>query len=451
MNLKSYLAQVIPIWKSQTAKSVSFILSSSIANSILGFVISIIILRNLPAEDIGILYPLVSLLLMTNQFGDLGLSISFVKIFSRLKLDDLSGETHRTDQLISTYFWMKFILATLISSLGFIFATEISVLLLDTEKYTQWVQFTFIVAFFQFFTTLFQSLAQANERFKHLALSRTLPQLVKFLGIAIFLILQKLNFAWAFFFFFQLPILSLIIVMLGSHSKRTLHSLSLGIEKKNVSALYNVGKWICLSMVTNAAIAHSDILMTRSLVGDHELARLLGGQRLASVLPLISTSLVTVLLPKVNSMQGPKELNFFIRKSIKIMPLITGVFLLAIPLAPFFIPLLLGEKYESSIVIFNAFLIVQAIGVFITPLSLVFYRLNKEYVMSGINLFQMIVNLVGNYIFIPLYGAIAAAGTTLACKLIAGIVVFWVLKKEGLLFLAQEEASSTNNLDKKGN
>lgn len=442
MNLKSYFAQVVAIWKSKTAKSVSFILSSSILNSILGFIISIIILRNLPAKDIGVLYPLVSLLLMTNQFGDLGLSISFVKLFSRFKIDDIVSEgpqgKRQIDHLISTYFWLKFILAFVVSTLGFFYATKISILLLDTPKYAQWVQLTFVVAFFQFFMGLFQSLAQANGRFKHLALSRTLPQLVKFLGIVSFLLLNKLNFPRAFFFFFQLPILSLLIVMAGPHAKRAFQSLHLGIDKKNVSKLYSVGKWICLSMVTNAAIAHSDILMTRSMVGDHELARLLGGQRLAAVLPLISTSLVTVLLPKVNSMHGKKELNFFIRKSIKFMPLISGVFLLAIPLAPFFIPLLLGQKYLSSISIFNAFLIVHTIDVFITPLGLVFYHLNKENVMSGINFIQMAVNLIGNYIFIPIYGAIAAAGTTLACKLIAGAVIFWILKKEGLLFLAKE-------------
>lgn len=376
---------------------------------------------------------------MTNQFGDLGLSLSFVKLFSQSKIDDLSTREHKVDYLISTYFWLKFVLAISVSTLGFLFASKISTILLDTPKHAHWVQLTFVIAFFQFFTGLFQSLAQANSRFKHLAFSRTIPQIVKFLGIASFLLLKKLNFSSAFFFFFQLPILSLLIIMTGPHAKKAFKALSLGIDKGNVSRLYNVGKWICLSMVTNAAIAHSDVLMTRSLVGDHELARLLGGQRLAAVLPLISTSLVTVLLPKVNSMQGSKELNFFIRKSIKIMPLISGVFLLAIPIAPFFIPLLLGQKYQSSISIFDAFLIVHTIDVFLTPLGLVFYRLNKENVMSGINLLQMIVNLVGNYIFIPIYGAIAAAGTTLACKLIAGVIVFWVLKREGLLFLPKKE------------
>ncbi len=435
MKIVSYFSQILPVLKSQTAKSVSLILSSSIVNSALGFFISIIILRNLPSSDIGILYPLVSLLLMTNQFGDLGLSIGFVKLFSIFKTQDLKNEGHQTDHLISTFIWLKFVLALLVCLIGIFFSSQISDLLFDSASYESWVQITFVVAFFQFFTGLFQALAQADQRFKHLAISRTLPQIIKFSGIAIFLLLKKLNFTWTYIFFFQLPLFALFIILIGPNTKRALKSLRYGIEKEKVTRLYSIGKWICLSMVTNAAIAHSDILMTRSLVGDDELARLLGGQRLASVLPLISTSLVTVLLPKVNSMQGPKELNFFIRKSIRIMPLITGAFLLAIPLAPYFIPLLLGQKYESSVEVFNAFLIVQAIGVFITPLSLVFYRLDKEYIMSGINLFQMIINLVGNYIFIPIYGALAAAGTTLVCKLVAGIVVFWVLKKEGLLFV----------------
>jgi len=412
---------------SKTIRSISAIFSVNIINAAMGFFVSILVLRNLDNQYIGTLYPLISLLLILNQVGDLGLSNVFIKLGSKY----LTTDPEKSLKFFSTFFQFKIIFSILILLLGFPLSSTISNWIFHNQDNTHWIRIILIISSFQIFSSYFQCSLQIQGKFKLLALSKFLPQLFKFISILYFSLTHKLNLNYAFISFMFIPVGSFIISGLSSAKRE---HFKFKFNKKEYNEILGTGKWVFLSVLANVLMGQSDVLMTRSLVGAEELTKYLGGQRLSSVLPVITLSLMTVLLPKVSAMKDIKELNYFFRKSIKFLLIIAALLLCLIPFSAYFIPFFLGDKYTTSIPIFDAFLVTHAIGLLITPLSLMFYQLDKEHVMAKVNVAQAIINISGNYIFIPLYGAIATAGTTLISKLLAGFVVYYILYKEGVLF-----------------
>jgi O-antigen/teichoic acid export membrane protein len=411
---------------SKTIRSISTIFSTNVVNAALGFFVSVLVLRNLDSDHIGTLYPLVSLLLILNQVGDLGLSSVFIKLGSKFYIP----EPAKSLRFFAAFFKLKLIFVTLILGVGLMMAPIIGEWIFHHREHSNWIRIVVLMSVFQIFTSYFQCSLQIQSKFKALALSKLIPQLIKFLIILYFALTNDLQLKYAFIAFMAIPVGAFIISFFTAAKKEHFSLKNYPEENKDI---LGVGKWVFLSVLSNVLMGQSDVLMTRSLVGAAELSKYLGGQRLSSVLPMVTLSLMTVLLPKVSAMKSTQELNYFFRKSIKLLLVMALAMLCLIPLAPYFIPTLLGEKYVSSISIFNAFLVTHAIGLLITPLSLMFYQLDKEHVMAKVNVAQALINITGNYFLIPIYGAIATAGTTLLSKLLAGVVVYYILYKTGVL------------------
>jgi O-antigen/teichoic acid export membrane protein len=263
-----------------------------------------------------------------------------------------------------------------------------------------------------------------------LSLVKVLPSLIKMLMIALIVWLGRANLTWNFWAFALVPIATFIIAFAYTDKKPLFEIKS---TPGQFSDLFHVSKWIALSALANSFLGQADVLMTRSMAGVEELARLAGGQKLSGMMPILSTSITTVMLPKVASMAGKKELNFFFRK-VFLFTLPIGLALFCfLPLSKYVIPFILGEKYIASIEVFNIYMIGHVIGLMVSPHSIVLYKLNKENYLALMNLVQLVLTIACNLILIPEYGAVGAAISFILTKVIAVIMIYYQLWKEGIL------------------
>src|SRR5688572_3800206 len=118
VSFKSFLE----ITRSSTARSISLLISGNLVNAGLGFVSSILVLRKLDKESIALLYPLIGILMISEQFGDLGLSTSFVKIASNYAKSNKS----RTLRICHLVFRLKLGLSVGVIVIGWLLAPLIS-------------------------------------------------------------------------------------------------------------------------------------------------------------------------------------------------------------------------------------------------------------------------------------------------------------------------------------
>lgn len=426
MNIRQLKHQYGSIIFSKTMGSLSLLLSANMLNAVIGFVTSVLVLRYVENEVIAIIYPLVSILMIVGQFGDLGISNSFIKLASTYwKVERLESY-----KVFNAAFKLKNAMALLILIVTLPAAGYISRWIFDEEKYVDWTRIMIIISAIHTLSNYAVAALQVEGKFKLLSMVKVLPNLLKMglIGIVIYLGID--NLPWIFWSFALVPLLTFVLAFMAT-DKTPLTKVK--AQNGHLFDLFHVSKWIAISVVANAIIGQADILMTRSLGGADELARLAGAQRLASVIGILTMSLVSVLLPKVASMNTKEELNFFYRKSLLFVIPLSLLILFFIPISKFVIPIILGTKYISSIDVFNVYMIGNAIGIVVTPVSLVLYKLNKENIFALLNVLQMIACVCGNYLLIPQIGALGAAVMFAVSNLIGLLLVYQQLWKEGIL------------------
>ncbi len=432
MNLAHIKHQYFSILTSKTMGALSLLLSANTINAVIGLVTSVLVLRYVENEVIAVIYPLVSILMIVGQFGDLGISNSFIK---------LGSSTYKTDRAKSLLYFnaafkLKLMLGLAILVVGIPLAPLISAKLFGAAQYVEWVRLIIVISSLQIISSYAMATLQIEGAFYYLSLLKVIPTFIKLIAIALLVYFSQAHVAEIFWAFVLVPLITFFMAFIKTNKNAILHTKT---NKEVMSELFHVSKWVALSVVANSLLGQLDILMTRSMAGVDELARLAGGQKLASIITILSMSAVTVLLPKVSSMTSKQELNYFLRKTLLFVLPFALLSLSLLSLTKYVIPFMLGAKYNTSIDVFNIYMLGNIIGITVTPMGLILYKLNHEPAVALMNLAQVIVFACVGFFFIPTYGAVASAWVFVLVKVVAFLAVYYLIWKEGILFLAKDE------------
>jgi O-antigen/teichoic acid export membrane protein len=428
MEIKQYFEQIVALANSKTSKFLTAILSTNVLISLMGFLGTILVLRKVDIQVIGVIYPLISVLHLCNQLGDLGLNNTFIK----LAATHYKTQKTRSIQLYKSTLTAKLVLSFVLLTSGIIFHQRLSLLLFDSADYG--VEILIVIAFgtLNILASVVMSFLRIEEKIFAYNISTFIPALLKFCALIFLLYKGLLYFDYVLGSFLIVPVFTFVLAF-GFSDKSFFTSKN--NFKSDLIEIFGHSKWILISIIAVAGIGQADVFMTRSIAGSAELANLIAGSRLSGILLVFGSSLTAILLPKVSSMNKKSELNFLVRKSIFVLlPSISVLGLLGTLLAPFIINIMLGAKYISAISVFQIFLIGFCFDLFITPISLVLYKLNLEKSLAVINSIQFIANVAGNSILIPQFGAEGAAMVSVSVRLFAVIVIIYLLNKNDVLF-----------------
>ena len=431
MALLDHLYYLKDLARSKTTRAFSLVIVANFLVTVIGFVSSILVFRTQDTAVIAILYPLVGLFLFLDQFSDFGLTVSYIRYASadlNLGQENFRRTTNATLQAHTA-------LATIVVCAVIFCSSFISKRLFQTEIYSTWVSLAALCTWFYALSNFLQSILQAQGNFRRLAWARIIPNLVKALALVVLALSGKKDLSYLFFAFLVSPSLSIFVMLPALDLKIFRFETH---SRAEFLRLFDFSKWIFFSAVAVSCISQLDLFMLRSLAPDQEVVRYLGGQRLASILPLLISSLVTILLPKISSYRHKSELRFYLKKVFLFSPIIFVLILSFSFLAPWVIPLALGAKYQSSVGIFQAYCWVYALDTVVTLASLVFYNLNLVSWFSGLNIVQLALNYGLNLLLIPRFGAMGACFSAGLIRL-AGIPM--------LLYLASRESILTSSTD----
>ena len=140
-------------------------------------------------------------------------------------------------------------------------------------------------------------------------------------------------------------------------------------------------------------------------------------------------TLVISLLPaiqvvlRVNSsgseMKDPKyRKNKVIQWTKKITPIAMLLMLVGIVGAKFLFPIINGKQYDSAIYAFDVLMLGAALSYITAPNVSIMVGARKQKVLFVLSAISFVTNVVGNYIFIPSGGIIAAATATIVAHFI---------------------------------
>ena len=172
-----------------------------------------------------------------------------------------------------------------------------------------------------------------------------------------------------------------------------------------------------------------DRIMINSVIGSSEAGLYSFAYTIYALIQITTTSLDTVFSPWTFKKLKDNKIHDVIRVGTSFMLFISGLVSTVMILSPEIIKLLGGEKYTKT---FNCVLPVLFAGFFsmsyCIPAVIEYYFEKTKYIAMGTSI-AALLNIILNYIFIPKFGYVAAAYTTLFSYIVYFFLHCFVSKK----------------------
>jgi O-antigen/teichoic acid export membrane protein len=383
-------------------------------------------LANLFTRGIGfILLPIYTRIISKQEYGlfdyltTIGLLLGVVVTLEVTQaifrfIPEYKEEHHKQIKLASTGFWFSLSMYSLLCLFCFIFSSELALTLLDDEIYSNLIKTTSILFLSNAVLYNFTSLMRANFLTKQVVIVSTLN--------AVFVA----SFSLLLVVYFELGLLGLISGQL------------IGVSLSVIVAFTLVKSWVTLvfcfeslkeMLSFSAPLIFSSIgvvlamfvdrVMLKEFLGAEELASYAVAIKIASIVTLLMVGFQSALTPLIYANYEKKETPSKIAQLFHLYLLASFCSLMVLGFfAHWLVELVAGVQYIDA-ANYVAPLVCSAL---LSSMYLFFPGLSiakKTSMIAAINVFVGILNVALNYVFIPKYGALGAAYSTLFSVFIA--------------------------------
>lgn len=404
-------------YKSPLKAAFVSVLFGNLITAGLSFTLNVVLSRFLTVSEYGRISLIFSLVITFFTIADFGISNTTIIFYNRFKGKYIHNPLHYLNS-----YYLRFWLMILVLS-GLIIFTLI-------RQYFNLSLYESIVIYSVFLPfMLFRYLNSCNQAhgkwlyFNILNISNKVLQFSAiFLGVLLFYTIlgQYGRYQSVLYGYNIYPLLLLIISLIFNHGylhfKRDVHGAQ--------NVLKDLSKIALPLGLTNVFVIISmrfGYLATDKILGSEELGIFSAANTLALVFPLITTSLMNVLL-RETATQKETFLKKIIANQKQYAPILLIFLFLAILLSKYFIVFIFGDKYIASIPIFRILLIPYIGGIFFTPLQSYFYSHRPKTIMT-VQFMQMLVIICGSLIFINIYGLIGVALSIMLSRIAVWIYI----------------------------
>lgn len=351
------------------------------------------------------------------QFGLFSYVLAFTALFSgiaKLGLDgiivrELVNHPEKYDSYLGTAFWLKIAGAFVVMGL-------MAAIVPFTSNDSTTNLYVFIIAA----GLLFQSFEVVEFYFQSLVLAKIISickviQLALSSIIKIYLVLTQAELLW-FVLVTAFDAMSLAVSYVIAYQANNKQNFYKNFNFKVARRLLNDSWPLIISSVFVMVYLKIDQVMIKEIIGLHEVGIYSAAARLSEVFYFIPTLLCSSVFPAILNARKTNDDVYLFRLQLLYSTLTWVAILIAIVLFVFsekLIILLFGPEFSESISVFK----IHIWGVVFVFISAAFGRYLLAENRSAVNMVRVvlgaIVNVVLNYIFIPVYGVYGAAFTTL--------------------------------------
>ena len=289
----------------------------------------------------------------------------------------------------------------------------------------------FIVFYLFLIFRYLNAINQAKGKWLKYNLLNIFNNLCKFICFAVFTIL--LYFIFHYLTKYQSILIGYIaysislIIVSSRVNKNYLKISKRKIEKKYVKELKSIIIPLGLANIFIIITMRFGNLIIAKVLGNKELGIYSAANTLALVFPLITTSLMNVLLREASG-QKTDFLAKILKNQKKYIMVLILVLILTIFFSKYFILLIFGSSYIDAMNIFRILLIAYIGGVFFTPLESYYYG-NHQKTILFIRFVQMLVVIIGSVISIKHFGLYGIATTVVISRIIGWFYIYAVSYK----------------------
>ncbi len=194
------------------------------------------------------------------------------------------------------------------------------------------------------------------------------------------------------------------------------------IDFKEIKVLVSYSFWFMVSRVSLMVFMNFDVLYLAAFAKPEEVGYFGSGFKIASVLYLVVNALTTVLMPQVGKKLTTSELNRFLVKTVYSCAIIAICLSPVAILGARIIPILAGSEYLPAMPVFSLVAWDHIAMILFTPFMLALFAINRPKLFACFSLIEMSLNIIGDIVFVPFFGAVGAAGVTLVVRIVNGTI-----------------------------
>jgi O-antigen/teichoic acid export membrane protein len=376
---------------------------------------------------------LVARYLGVEGYGQLAFAMSFTGLFiiladfgtSTLAIKEIARDKDSMRKYLDNFVVLKFFLS--------LFTILVIYLVLPfLEKPVSVELMVYLFGVFILITStgeFISSIFKAYEKMEYIAISVVIRSITMLILILFFVFLD-LGVFYIILAYLLGALFSLFFLIFSLRKKISKFSLEFD-PNFNFNLLKRASPF-ALSLAFASIYLSIDSVLISHLIGDKALGYYSLGYSLTIVFYIIPALLSNVYLPKLSVYFKSDKLKLksvFRLLLIKLCLIVIPLILFLYFIAPHIFLLFYGSEFTNSIIVFQVLLIALLFKFFSFPYSFLLIATEKQNIRVAIQGFSALFNIVTNIIFIPKYGILGAAGTTIASELLLVILYYSFARK----------------------
>lgn len=188
--------------------------------------------------------------------------------------------------------------------------------------------------------------------------------------------------------------------------------------------------YMLLSSAILLLIMQTDVWMMGYFLKKEQLGVYIAASRFTLPLTILLNAYTTVLWPRASSLKNTQQGIELLKKTFSISIAIALICTLYSFGAPMLAPLIFGDEYSKGVLLGQLLSFRYCISILVCPIGVIALRFGFVRIFWKINLFQFVVIVALNLLFLPRIGSIASALALIAIELIGmGFVGILVWKR----------------------
>lgn len=347
-----------------------------------------------------------SLVLILVRINDLGLGATIAKFAAETKNNKVQNE------IFNFTISIKLILAVIISVVGWIIAPAISQIMNFSS--VNIIRAAFLISCATVFYEQMLVMLQSLHLFSQAVVANLIQATIKLIALGS-LVLFKSQQAINFFIAYAASPIFVWLFWKKLLNNKFIPAFNLKVTAVT-SRVIQMGKHTAVNLVSGGIIENVDILFVQLYLSTFETGLLGGVNRIAMIFALIAYSLGNVLNPRAARYKLKQDLSKYLKKSALLALASILIFIAFLPFARISILLTIGAEYLAGLNILLILVAAQCLAIASIPFISTFYTFNKNWFFSISGILQLTIVVLGNYLFVPLYGLQAAALVRLATR-----------------------------------
>lgn len=413
------------VFKNRELHDSSIVLLSNIFAQAVNFIVVLVITKVLSVDEYGKYAILNTVLSLATDLSDMGMNGSVTKFIA---------EYHNKDQcyestIIAYATKKKLRNSAMVIALLMLSSKFIAHFCVHDDSYTVYVIVISFCIGFTLISSMNKAIFQGRQTYKLYFYSVVIDTLTYFVLICCFYISNNLTI----FSVIISNVIRMLISMLSSSLMAGLNIreiISSSIENSEVLSQFSTfSKWMLLWAIFANLQSRADVILLSQLTTVSQVSYYDVANKLTKPILLVLSAYATVMSPIYAQLGSSKELKEKVRKTAKSIALVSLGLIIACLLAEPVLRILFRDKYSLSIIPLRIMLISLVFFVWTVPYNSALYALNKPSIFALAAGIGLIINIIGDYLLLPRFGAVGAAITYFIAQVESFVVAYIAYKK----------------------